>query len=232
MARGDQIFVMRPFVGLDGVYEHHGIDCGDGTVIHYRKGETAQISRTSIESFAMGKPIFFKPQSVSYVPDIVIQRAESRLGEQQYSLLTNNCEHFANWCKTGRNDSEQLFRFGIDTTRLSTATAEQLMEEAVSGGDPGKALMLADQAMRNMAIAQQHLQTEYNRTQKEVDTWHRAAELALKQGKEYLARAALERKVSYKRKADDFKAQLDQLVTLQQDLDRNSAMLRGKVQLV
>ncbi len=30
MARGDQVYVYREFFSLDGVYEHHGIDCGDG----------------------------------------------------------------------------------------------------------------------------------------------------------------------------------------------------------
>ena len=32
----------------------------------------------------------------------------SRLGEQNYNLLFNNCEHFANWCKTGRHRSNQM----------------------------------------------------------------------------------------------------------------------------
>jgi len=40
-------------------------------------------------------------------PDEVIERARSRVGEKKYSLLTNNCEHFAVWCKTGLHESEQ-----------------------------------------------------------------------------------------------------------------------------
>ena len=32
----------------------------------------------------------------------------SRLGEQNYNLLFNNCEHFATWCKTGRHRSVQV----------------------------------------------------------------------------------------------------------------------------
>ena len=31
----------------------------------------------------------------------VLQRAMSRLGEREYDPFTNNCEHFARWCKTG-----------------------------------------------------------------------------------------------------------------------------------
>jgi hypothetical protein len=32
----------------------------------------------------------------------------SRIGEQDYNLLFNNCEHFATWCKTGRHRSGQI----------------------------------------------------------------------------------------------------------------------------
>ena len=47
MARADQIYVMRPLVGIDGVYQHHGIDYGDSSIIHYCKtGDQAIISRT------------------------------------------------------------------------------------------------------------------------------------------------------------------------------------------
>ena len=31
-----------------------------------------------------------------------------RLGEQDYNLLFNNCEHFATWCKTGLHRSGQV----------------------------------------------------------------------------------------------------------------------------
>lgn len=40
MQKGDHLYVSR------GLYTHHGIDCGDGTVIHYREGES--ITRSSL----------------------------------------------------------------------------------------------------------------------------------------------------------------------------------------
>lgn len=40
--------------------------------------------------------------------DETIARAKSRLGEKSYNLLTNNCEHFAIWCKTGLSKSYQV----------------------------------------------------------------------------------------------------------------------------
>jgi Lecithin retinol acyltransferase len=50
MSKGDQLFVHRELINLQGMYEHHGIDCGDGTVIHYRK-PSETIERTSILTF-------------------------------------------------------------------------------------------------------------------------------------------------------------------------------------
>lgn len=101
MGRGDHIYVNY------SVYSHHGIDCGDGTVIHYRK-INATISRTSWDEFANGKEVFLKEYIESDLPDVVIRRAESRLGEEVYDVGSNNCEHFATWCKTGIHLSEQV----------------------------------------------------------------------------------------------------------------------------
>lgn len=51
MAIGDHIYAVR----LGGTYAHHGIDCGDGSVIHYTSDSwlgQRQISRTDMEVFA------------------------------------------------------------------------------------------------------------------------------------------------------------------------------------
>ena len=52
MARGDHIYVYRYFPGFQ--YTHHGIDCGDGTVIHYSE---EIIERIAIQEFSQGKNI-------------------------------------------------------------------------------------------------------------------------------------------------------------------------------
>ncbi|ESK41255.1 hypothetical protein P256_00244 [Acinetobacter nectaris CIP 110549] len=59
-----------------------------------------------------------------YSPKEVVERARSRLGEKNYSLLTNNCEHFAVWCKTGVKGSKQVEGiletiFGADSNKKS-----------------------------------------------------------------------------------------------------------------
>lgn len=43
-----------------------------------------------------------------YSPEETVQRARGRLGESNYNLVTNNCEHFAIWCKTGISESHQV----------------------------------------------------------------------------------------------------------------------------
>lgn len=43
-----------------------------------------------------------------YSTEETIQRAKSKLGCKDYNLLTNNCEYFAIWCKTGLSESRQV----------------------------------------------------------------------------------------------------------------------------
>ena len=43
-----------------------------------------------------------------YSPEETVQRARSRIGERKYSVTSNNCEHFAMWCKTGIAESKQV----------------------------------------------------------------------------------------------------------------------------
>ena len=231
MARGDQIYVMRPLMSVEGVYEHHGIDCGDGTVIHYHKGNDAVITRTTMEAFARGTPVYVKQQPIAFIPDVVIERAESRLGERQYNLLTNNCEHFANWCKTGRNESGQLTNYGLDLSQLQSLD-RRLIDEAAQGGDAVTAMQLLGNAFDNVSIAQSQLQAQYNQAKLEMNTWDRVARAALKQGREDLARAALERKVNLKKQAENAKQQMAQLIGIQQTLDRNSELLKQRVTVV
>lgn len=39
--------------------------------------------------------------------DQTLDRARKRIGESDYKLTTNNCEHFAMWCRTGLSTSRQ-----------------------------------------------------------------------------------------------------------------------------
>lgn len=119
MARGDHIRVFRKG------YWHHGIDCGDGTVIHYT-GElfnraNAAVRRTTMEQFAKGGRVRVVKSDPAYDAEGVIARAESRLNETRYSTVLNNCEHFATWCRTGMRESKQVRRAVTAAATLAVA---------------------------------------------------------------------------------------------------------------
>ena len=57
----------------------------------------------------------------------------SRIGEQRYNLLFNNCEHFASWCKTGRHQSGQVEGW-LHNTSLGALALGQLMPAALLTG--------------------------------------------------------------------------------------------------
>jgi hypothetical protein len=91
-----------------GLFLHHGIDLGDGTVAHYLEGR--EILRSRLEEFSRGEPVstVSYPEGACVPAGLTLRRAMGRLGEQRYNLLFNNCEHFAHWCKTGRHRSSQV----------------------------------------------------------------------------------------------------------------------------
>lgn len=102
MSAADHLQVPR----RHGLFQHHGIDLGDGTVAHYLEGR--QILRSPREEFSRGQPLSVVPYSHCSPVGVTLRRALARLGEQNYNLLFNNCEHFAHWCKTGRHRSLQV----------------------------------------------------------------------------------------------------------------------------
>lgn len=107
MAKGDHLFVSR------GLYTHHGIDCGDGTIIEYGGDPLTPwnnlVRRVSRDDFLGRAPAQVRHyQGATNDPETVVKRAESRLGERDYSLWANNCEHFASWCKISRHASDQV----------------------------------------------------------------------------------------------------------------------------
>ena len=102
MAAADHLQVPRQH----GLFLHHGIDLGDGTVAHYLEGR--EILRSLQDDFSSGQPVTVVEHSQCSPQGVTLRRAMSRIGEQNYNLLFNNCEHFATWCKTGRHRSDQV----------------------------------------------------------------------------------------------------------------------------
>jgi HRAS-like suppressor 3 len=94
-------------------YSHHGIHIGEGRVVHYAglyrslRGGTVEI--VTLEYFARGRGYTIKSNRQRRFPAAqVVRRALSRVGENSYHLLRNNCEHFCEWCIAGRSFSAQV----------------------------------------------------------------------------------------------------------------------------
>ena len=142
MAKGDHIFVP---LSLCGLITHHGIDIGDGTVVHWTSGmpgnksltdaaarlSNAMIRRTPIEEFGDIEQIKVRVyQRWCYDADVVVERALEKLGRTDYSMWFNNCEHFATWCKIGEHSSAQV----ETVTRQFVATGSKVIATTVAKG--------------------------------------------------------------------------------------------------
>lgn len=130
---GSVIFCNR----IMGIYRHFGIYIGYGKVIHFAApngdfdADNALIRETSLEHFCEGSDIYemdfskeFKScrlwryivNSSDYelqTPRKTVARAKAKLGKKGlknkgYNIVTDNCEHFALWCKTNVVESKQV----------------------------------------------------------------------------------------------------------------------------
>jgi hypothetical protein len=94
-------------------YTHHGIYVGGGKVVQYgglswglRRGPVEEVS---LSQFSQGRPVWLRVMGAHWFDrHEVVRRARLRLGEDRYSVLTNNCEHFCEWCVRGQHRSYQV----------------------------------------------------------------------------------------------------------------------------
>lgn len=94
-------------------YLHHGVYAGNGRVIHYggmhRLFVRRPVEEISLEEFTLGRGLTVKPWvAPKFSGTDVVERARSRIGENRYRLLSNNCEHFTEWCIGGTSRSPQV----------------------------------------------------------------------------------------------------------------------------
>jgi hypothetical protein len=94
-------------------YLHHGIYVGGGRVVHYaglasglRGGPVEEVA---LARFTRGRPLWVRSNTPSsFDCREVVRRARSRVGEDRYRILSNNCEHFCEWCLRGEHRSYQV----------------------------------------------------------------------------------------------------------------------------
>ena len=155
MKKGDHIWVKTKWDGVT----HHGVYCGDGTVIHFdghdKLNGNAKIRRHSLERFSHPFPVseisVFEPCNSS-LADEIVRKAESFVGESGYNLVLSNCEHFASYCVNGIWKSKQVINKANQTSKsfldanvraLSKPNIIELARKAAMGQqDPAKAAVV------------------------------------------------------------------------------------------
>ena len=115
--KGDHIYVDR------GFYTHHGIELGGGQVVHYSgepgSSEPGRIVISTLSEFLQGgeKRVRRYRKGTALPKKKSVELALSRVGEEKYHLVFNNCEHFACWCRIGQARSEQVFKAAMVVAR-------------------------------------------------------------------------------------------------------------------
>ncbi|QEY32536.1 NC domain protein [Synechococcus sp. RSCCF101] len=174
MAAADHITVPR----RHGLFLHHGIDLGDGTVAHYLEGR--EILRSPLSDFASdGGPTQVVDHDRCDPAGVTLRRAMGRIGEQRYNLLFNNCEHFATWCKTGRHRSRQVEDW-LNTGVMGALAVGQLMPAALlaavrlllrQGLRSDEARQRARQALNQLETLRQRLLDRLETTLEQAEAW-------------------------------------------------------------
>ena len=125
--KGQHLFIDK----AAGFYTHHGLGIGDNKVIHYSGlandlATPGVVEVVSLDEFSKNKEIHLMHHAKrKYTIEESIIRANLRLGEAQYHVLHNNCEHIVQWCITGIHKSNQsirgklLYSAGIGTRALN-----------------------------------------------------------------------------------------------------------------
>ena len=161
---------------------HHGIDLGDGTVAHYLEGE--QILRSSLEDFTSGE----SPRVINHAEadstGLTLRRAMSRIGEQRYNLLFNNCEHFAVWCKTGQHRSGQVER-ALGSGAIGALALGQMLPAALLAGvrmllqkgiNIEQGASVARRALSELSSLRQQLQKRLEKELRQMEQWWQGGE--------------------------------------------------------
>ncbi|MFT5706029.1 MAG: hypothetical protein ACI9ES_000300 [Oceanospirillaceae bacterium] len=142
MIKGDHL--ISPRVG----FEHHGLYIGNGEVIHYAGFsevlDKGFIEITSVKDFEQGWGSKVKNHLFSvYNSNDRVERAYSKVGENSYNLLSNNCEHFVNWCFNGLKSSSQV-------NNVASASATLANEYMKKNGAEIAASIIAQQVTRTI----------------------------------------------------------------------------------
>ena len=115
----------EPYIGahirvqIQSIY-HHGIYIGYDEVFQFgllsdmlKPKEEVWVLVSSIEEFLQGGflevRVFDRKERKIKNDDLkIVEIAKSKLGEDGYDIVHNNCEHFANFCIFNKKESKQI----------------------------------------------------------------------------------------------------------------------------
>ena len=98
-------------------YYHFGVQISKDEVAHfvgtsYRTRKNSQIEIIKLKDFSRnGKVEIVNNYKKEFTDKEVVRRAYSKVNTHfgTYSVINNNCEHFATWCITGEKQSTQSY---------------------------------------------------------------------------------------------------------------------------
>lgn len=119
----DGDFIGGPYIHEASFYEFLR-ESKDYYILDFKDDYESRVERLRPADVIGGAGLLIAPDSIGFVlrlieslnrlnyhlytPEETVQRARSKIGERQYNLVFNNCEHFAVWCKTGLSESRQI----------------------------------------------------------------------------------------------------------------------------
>ena len=143
--RGDHTFLDRTVLFHHAIVESVDTRNGEANIIEYtntaadfiqdnsggpKNPGKAKVQRGKIK-FDTNENLYVIKHTSCFDPETVISRAESKLGEREYNTFTNNCEHFALWCKTGVSSSEQINKATDALKVAGTCYAKKLAQKEI-----------------------------------------------------------------------------------------------------
>ena len=141
LAQGEEPALASHLVTPRLGFAHHGIYVGGDHVVHYgalvHGIHRGPVQEVPLVRFTHGHTLWVRPGDAQFDCEEVIRRARSRIGENNYRLLSNNCEHFCEWCLRGEHRSEQVDRALVLPRRFARgirAAAIALLAVSVAPG--------------------------------------------------------------------------------------------------
>lgn len=158
-------------------YKHHGLYIGNGKVIHYSGMAKSfgikelahlpslfhygNIVRTSLKFFCDGHGFrIVEHPHARFAGQAAVERAKKRLCERSYYFMSNNCEHFVNWCIEDEFKSPFITRFVLSMAVLLAVFQWLISGKAMHSSNPSARLLFGTLCAVSGAFASMFFTTQ------------------------------------------------------------------------